>query len=266
MSLFHTIWIALTGLAIGGFLNVVIYRGPIIWGLVEAPQGQKGNFNLAVPRSHCPHCKAQINAIFLIPLLGYALTRGRCAHCHKKIPLLYPVIELAALLASLLALWVWGFSGAAIGAFILFCFLLCLAAIDARTGYLPDALTLPLLLLGLGANYLWGFVPIADAVIGAIAGYGTLALLAFTYRRFRGRDGLGGGDAKLLGALGAWSGWMALPLILMLAAFMALIWIGLLALRGRQITATTPLPFGPALALAGALIFTTQKALPGFMF
>ncbi len=266
MSLFHTIWIALTGLAIGSFLNVVIYRGPIIWGLVEAPQGQKGNFNLALPRSHCPHCKAQIHPLHLIPLLGYLLTKGHCAHCRKKISLLYPMVELAALLASLLALWVWGFSAAAIGAFILYCFLLCLATIDARTGYLPDALTLPLLLLGLGANYLWGFVPIADAVIGAIAGYGALALLAFFYRRVRGRDGLGGGDAKLLGALGAWTGWMALPLILMIAAFMALIWIGLLALRGRQITATTPLPFGPALALAGALIFTAQKALPGFMF
>ncbi len=266
MSLFHSIWIALTGLAIGSFLNVVIYRGPIIWGLVEPLEGQKTNFNLAFPRSHCPHCKTQIKAHHLIPLMGYLLIKGHCAHCHKKISPLYPMIELAALLASLLALWVWGFSGAAFGAFILFCFLLCLAAIDARTGYLPDALTLPLLWLGLGANYLWSFVPLADAVIGAVCGYGALALLAFFYRRFRGHDGLGGGDAKLLGALGAWAGWMALPPILMIAAILALVWIGFLALRGKQISATTALPFGPSLALAGALVFTAQKAIPDFMF
>jgi leader peptidase (prepilin peptidase)/N-methyltransferase len=240
----------IAGAALGSFLNVVIHRGPALWKLVD--ESDRGN--LAFPRSYCPSCRETIRWPHLIPLAGYAMLGGKCANCQAQISLRYPLVELAGAASATVALLVFGATTAAWLAFIFFLFLIALGVIDFETGFLPDALTLPLIALGLLANALGFFstAPVA-AILGAVIGYGAFRLIDMVFLRLRGIEGLGQGDAKLLAAFGAWLGWAALPPVVFLAAIMALIGTGLAALRGANIERETPIPFGPALAAAGAL-------------
>ncbi|MEQ8802992.1 MAG: A24 family peptidase [Haliea sp.] len=262
----HPGWLAtcllLFGLVVGSFLNVVIYRLPLMlqaqWRrdcceLLEQPApADEPALSLAAPNSHCPACKAPVRPWQNIPVVSYLALGGKCANCGVRISPRYPVVEL---LTGLLTLWLGLHYGAGLqllGAVLLTWALIALTLIDYDTQLLPDDITLPLLWLGLAFNLGGTFVPLADAVLGAIAGYGILWSVYWLFRLLTGKEGMGYGDFKLLAALGAWLGWQLLPLIILLSSVVGAV-VGLalrvIRRRGRDI----PIPFGPYLAAAGWL-------------
>ena len=270
------------GLMVGSFLNVVIYRLPVMldreWRAqcaeldghdhhaATAAAGPRERFNLLVPRSACPSCKAPITALQNIPLISWVFLRGRCARCGAGISLRYPLVEL---LTGILSAWVaaqFGFGFPALAALILTWFLIALTVIDIDHQLLPDSLTLPLLWLGLTLS-LWGPhggapvpVDVRSSLGGAVAGYLSLWSVYHLFRLVTGKEGMGYGDFKLFAALGAWLGWqMLLPVILIAAVVGALVGIALLTLR-RQSRAT-PIAFGPFLAAAGWLVLMSGHGL-----
>jgi len=255
-------WIALVlGLCIGSFLNVVIHRLPKMlerdWRAqcaeLEGREPDKSEpYNLVVPRSRCPSCAKPITALQNIPLLSWAALRGKCAGCGARISPRYPLVELTAGLFAAYAAWRFGFAPAAFGAMLLVWTLLAAGVIDFDTQLLPDDLTLPLLWAGLLFNLFGTFVTLPSAVIGAMVGYLALWLIYWTFKLTTGKEGMGYGDFKLLAALGAWLGWQALPLVILLSSVVgATIGISLMvfARHGRE----TPIPFGPYLAIAGVI-------------
>ena len=207
------------GILIGSFLNVVIYRGPALWGLIDTdfPRG-----SLAAPRSYCPACRTPIARWALIPVFGYLVLGGKCSSCGARISLQYPLVEIAGGLAAALSVLAFGMSWAALAGAIFLWSLIALAVIDFKTGYLPDALTLPLILLGLALSFTGWFASPIEAITGAVIGYGAFALIGVVFRHLRQIDGLGLGDAKLLAAIGAWAGAFALPLTIFAASLIAL--------------------------------------------
>ena len=267
---------AVLGLILGSFLNVVIARLPIMlehgwhdaytdWQGQAAPH--RPPFNLARPRSHCPQCQHTLGWTELIPVLSWCWQRGRCRHCGARIGWHYPAIELASMLLALACLARFGlqpFTVAAAG----FCLaLLALAAIDLRTLLLPDDINQPLLWAGLLVAVAgWGPITPAQAIVGASAGYLALWLLANGYRWITGREGMGQGDFKLLAALGAWLGPLALPALVLMASVLGLV-VALILILRRRANGRTPLPFGPCLALAGLIqLFAGASGTPGLAF
>ncbi|MDF1763518.1 MAG: A24 family peptidase [Oleibacter sp.] len=257
--------VVILSLLIGSFLNVVILRYPIMlfrgWKkdcaemateLPDHPALRKldSPYNLVTPASHCPNCQAQVKAWQNIPLLSYALLRGRCAGCDNKISLRYPIVELVTALLSAVVVWFvpWGWPLAALLVFTWF--LVAMSVIDIDHQILPDTMTLSLLWLGLLINTQGIFTDLASAVYGAAAGYGVLWSFFWIFKLLTGKDGMGFGDFKLLAALGAWFGLSYVPLILMLSSIVGAI-VGLAGIlilgRDRQL----PIPFGPYLAMAG---------------
>ena len=269
-------FVALLGLLVGSFINVVVYRLPIMleraWQSSELPNELPTEaFNLAVPRSHCPSCAQQLSASENVPVVSFLFLRGRCRHCKSRISARYPLVEIAASVASVLVAMTFGFTASTL-AFLAFAwFLLALSLIDLDHHLLPDDLTLPLLWLGLlvsAFNLGLPGVSLFDAVIGAAAGYITLWSLFWAFLLVTGKEGLGYGDFKLLAALGAWLGWQAiLPVLLLASLAGAAIGLILIVFGGRERSA--PLPFGPFLAAAGfvMLIWGPQAlALYGTLF
>lgn len=264
--LLDSLWVGglwgLLGLCLGSFLNVVVARLPVMmaqrWhddareALSMPTDTAPPVFNLAVPASHCPHCRTSLRWHDNLPLLGYLKRQGRCAHCQMPISIQYPLVELAG---GVLGVMVWWWQGSSLMTLVLLgaCLtLLALALIDARTQLLPDALTLPLLWAGLLFQLCFQPWQLSMAVIGAMAGYLSLWSLYWVFRLLTGKEGLGYGDFKLFAALGAWLGWQALPLLLLLAAAAGIVIGGLWqwrhpAQRGQL------MPFGPYLAGAGVL-------------
>lgn len=240
------------GALIGSFLNVVIYRGPAMWGLVDQDERPRGS--LVHPRSYCPSCREPIPFWRLVPVVSYLLQRGRCAACGAPIPPRYILVEIMGAAAAVLGVALFGLTPAALFAALFGWFLIALAVIDWETGYLPDWLTLPLVIAGLAANALGAFAPLPDALTGAVAGYLSFRLIAEAFVRLRGYEGLGQGDAKLLAAVGAWGGWQALPLVIFAASILTLAAVLCLRLANRTVTAQTPLAFGPGLCAAGYLV------------
>lgn len=257
---FYWLLLALLGAATGSLLNVVTWRLPLMIGGDARP-----GFNLWLPASHCPQCQTTVRWHDNIPLLSWLLLRGRCRHCRLRISYRYPLTELATLLLTLALGWLFP-PGILLLAVLLFSWLLlALVLIDAEHQLLPDALTMPLLWIGLAANLL-GWLPhpgLAAAVTGAIAGYLTLALLTHGYRLLSGKDALGLGDAKLLAALGAWLGWQQLPVLLLLASISGITWVLLAHLLFRR-SFNTPLPFGPFLSAAGLILLICANGYPFF--
>ena len=264
------------GLVVGSFLNVVIYRLPIMlersWreqcaeaygeaGVATMPAGAVERFNLVVPRSACPACRQPIPGWHNIPLVSWLLLRGRCASCGARISVRYPLVEaLSGALCAAVA-WKFGFGWPALAALTLTWFLVALAFIDIDHQLLPDNLTLPLLWLGLLLSLFGSAVPgsaslpvdIRSSLIGAVAGYVSLWSVYHLFRLLTGKEGMGYGDFKLFSALGAWLGWqMLLPVILVAAVVGAVVGIALIVLRGRS--RATPIAFGPFLAAAGWLM------------
>ena len=251
----------LIGLLIGSFLNVVIYRMPKMMQreFDDACAENCGKepvhadtFNLSMPRSACPHCGHKITALENIPVVSYLALRGKCSACRAQISARYPAIEL---LTGLLSAWlVWTFGSGSLGlATMVFGFLLvAMTFIDLDTQFLPDDLTYPLLWLGLLVNLTGAIVPLRDAVLGAVAGYMALWSVNALYKLVRKHDGMGNGDFKLLGALGAWMGWGMLPAIILLSSVVgAVIGIAMMVFGGTN--RETRIPFGPYLTGAGLI-------------
>ncbi len=250
----------LLGLTVGSFLNVVIYRLPLMmetrWRrdcceLLEIDrEKQVAPLNLATPNSHCPKCKAPIKPWHNIPVLGYLILRGKCDTCTQHIPARYPILELVTGLLTLALAWYFPLSIALLGAVLFTWALVALTMIDVDHQLLPDDITLPLLWMGLLFNLTGTYVGLGDAVIGAMGGYLTLWTVYQLFRLLTGKEGMGYGDFKLLAALGAWMGWQMLPIIILLSSAVgAIVGIAMMIIkrRGKDI----PIPFGPYLAAAG---------------
>lgn len=263
------------GLLVGSFLNVVIYRLPLMmetrWRRdccelleIEAEK-QDAPLNLATPNSHCPICKAAIKPWQNIPVLSYLLLGRKCRNCAAPISPRYPLIELVTGLMTLSLAWFFEAPPALIGAVLFTWSLIALTMIDIDHQLLPDDITLPLLWLGLLFNLAGTYVSLADAVIGAMAGYLILWAVYQGFRLLTGREGMGYGDFKLLAALGAWMGWQVLPEIILISSVVgATCGIALMAIkrRGREI----PIPFGPYLAIAGWLALVLGDGTYGSVF
>ena len=257
-AVFPWLWLVF-GLIMGSFLNVVIHRLPKMmerdWQAQCAemrgePLSEAKAFNLMGPGSQCPACEHPITALENIPVLSYLALRGRCSACKTRISLRYPMVELLAGIAAFYCANRYGFG---LGAFAATCFVWALIAasfIDFDTQLLPDSITLPLLWAGLLVALSGTFIDLRSAVIGSAGGYLALWSVYWLFKLATGKEGMGFGDFKLLAAIGAWTGWQMLLLVVLFSSFIgALVGIGLIVLarRGRNI----PIPFGPYLAAAG---------------
>ena len=259
----------LLGLLVGSFLNVVIHRLPAMmqreWEaqcaeLRAEPAPTPERYNIVVPRSRCPKCGHGITAVENQPVVSWLVLRGCCSACGARISARYPLVEaLTGALSGYLA-WHFGFGLPLLGA-LLFCWaVIALTFIDLDTTLLPDDITLPLLWLGLLLGLGNVFVPLRDAVIGAVAGYLALWSVYWGFKLLTGKEGMGYGDFKLLAAIGAFVGWSVLPLVILLSATVgAVMGIGLIvfARHGRSV----PIPFGPYLAIAGVIALLWGSAI-----
>ena len=267
------IFILVIGLLVGSFLNVVIHRLPIMMDREWKSQAQEilgppayepprsenttpTTYNLVVPRSACPKCGAMITAWQNIPVVSYLFLRGACANCKTKISIRYPLIELLTGVLSAAVAWKFGVTWYCGAALVLTWALIALSAIDFDHQLLPDDITLPLLwiglLLSLAPTIASVGLPVSsrDSIIGAAAGYVSLWSVYKLFKWLTGKEGMGYGDFKLLGALGAWLGWQMLLVIILLSACVgAIVGISLVVFRGRD--RDIPIPFGPYLAAAG---------------
>ena len=251
------------GLVVGSFVNVVVFRLPRMmeatWRaeclelLEGAPARETERFDLVRPPSACPACGHGLTALEMIPVVSYAMLRGRCSACRTRIPLRYPIVELCGALVAGSAAIHFGPGVEALAASALGWGLLAASVIDIEARLLPDSITLPLLWLGLAVNLTATFAPLRDCVIGAIAGYLLLWTVYHGFRLATGREGMGHGDFKLLAALGAWLGWPALPALVVLASLACAIGGMALVASGRA-SRSTALPFGPYLAVAGLAV------------
>ena len=264
--------LAVLGLVIGSFLNVVILRLPRMlqreWtrdcqALLEIEpedaaqastqpsiQLSTEEMSLILPASHCPQCETPIAVWDNIPVLSFVLLRGRCRHCAKPIGWRYPLVEALTAIATV-TVGVYTPWGLPLLAYLLLTWsLIALAGIDIDTQLLPDNITLPLLWAGLLFNLVSGAVALSDAVLGAAGGYLLLWSIYWLFKLATGKEGMGFGDFKLLAALGAWLGWQALPVIILLSSIVGAV-LGALILTLRGQGRSQPLPFGPYLAAAG---------------
>ena len=250
---------AALGLLVGSFLNVVILRLPRMmessWKtecreLLQLPAVEEPRISLASPPSCCPSCGSRIKPWHNVPVLSWLLLRGRCDKCGTAISVQYPLVEAFSGLAAAICAVHFGWSPQLLPALIFSWALIALTVIDLRTMLLPDDITQPLLWAGLLLALVPMFADLRDAVVGAAAGYLSLWSIFHLFKLITGKDGMGYGDFKLFAAFGAWLGWQALPMIILLSSVVgATIGIGLIA--ARRLGKEVPIPFGPYLAGAG---------------
>ncbi len=267
---FFVIFSVIFGLMVGSFLNVVIHRLPKMmereWHnncleLQGKDVPEQPKYTIVTPRSACPKCGHNIGAMENIPILSYLILGGKCKGCKTGISVRYPLIE--ALTGALIGAvaYKYGYTFATLFAWIFVLALITLTFIDLDTQLLPDDITLPLLWLGLLFNLNIGFTDLKSAVIGAMLGYLILWTVYWAFKLVTGKEGMGYGDFKLLGAIGAWFGWQLLPAVILLSSVVgAVIGISMIVFKGK--TGGTAIPFGPFLALGGivALFFGRQLA------
>ncbi|GMR20920.1 MAG: A24 family peptidase [Gammaproteobacteria bacterium] len=268
--------IGLLGLVVGSFLNVVIYRLPIMMQRQWRQQcelllkenskfEEEPSYNLVVPRSQCPKCGHLITAIENIPVISYLFQRGRCRDCGSRISPRYPLIEILSSSIALITAWKLGPNAQLLPALFLVWALIALTFIDIDQQLLPDSITLPLIWAGLLLNMVNLYTSLPSAVLGAVSGYLFLWIVYQTFKLFTGKEGMGFGDFKLLALFGAWLGWQNLPVIILLSSLLgAFIGILLIVLQGRD--RQQPIPFGPYLCLAGwiALLWGDELTLNYF--
>jgi leader peptidase (prepilin peptidase)/N-methyltransferase len=262
-------FVFIVSLMVGSFLNVVIYRLPIMmersWNTEIAEYTASQNqatpkadtlvepvFNLLKPDSRCPKCQHKIRVWENIPLMSWLLLKGKCSQCKHPISVRYPLVELTTGLLSTWVAWHFGFGLAGFAAVVATWLLIAMTFIDLDTMLLPDQLTLSLLWLGLLLSIGSPFVSSQDALIGAAVGYLSLWSLYWVFKLITGKEGMGYGDFKLLAAVGAWVGWQHLPVVILLSSFVgAVVGVTLLTMQGKD--KSQPIPFGPYLAAAGWL-------------
>ena len=248
------------GLLVGSFINVVILRLPVMmerrWRrecaeFLDHPASEDdAPFDLVTPRSRCPHCGHLITALENIPVISYLVLRGRCRSCGASISARYPFVELLSAGVAVTVAWQFGVTWQTAFALLLSWALLALTFIDLDRTWLPDDITLPFLWLGLLVNTSGIFTDPVSAIIGAVSGYLVLWFVYQVFKKLTGKEGMGYGDFKLLAMLGAWLGWQAIPLIVILSSLVGTVFgLGFILLRrlGRE----QPIPFGPYLAIAG---------------
>lgn len=269
---FYISTIIILGLLVGSFLNVVIYRLPVIFKRewrkdccqyleenykatiqLDTSNEPAEPFNLVKPDSTCPTCGHQIRAWENIPIISYIFLKAKCSNCSSPISIRYPLIELLSAVTAALCAWHFGFSLAGASAILLTWALISLAMIDYDTQYLPDQITLPFLWLGLILNLSDTFTDIESAIIGAIAGYLVLWSVHHLFKLITKKDGMGYGDFKLLALLGAWLGWQFLPAIIIMSSLVGSI-IGISLILFKKHQREIPIPFGPYLAIAGWIV------------
>ncbi|MGR8979967.1 MAG: prepilin peptidase [Gammaproteobacteria bacterium] len=266
----------IVGLLVGSFLNVVIFRLPVMmktgWRrecleflqqspedipeslhpIMERKDTADEPFNLLLPSSHCPHCNATVKPHHNIPVISYLFLKGKCADCKAPISVRYPLVELFTALASTLVAWHFGYSPQAFFALLLTWSLITLSFIDFDHQLLPDSINLPLLWLGLLLSLFDIYTDSRSSIIGAIAGYGSLWLVYHLFRLATGKEGMGYGDFKLLALFGAWLGWQYVPLIILLSSLVGAL-IGIAMVLFVKHDHAVPIPFGPYIAGAGWL-------------
>jgi leader peptidase (prepilin peptidase)/N-methyltransferase len=241
MPLMQWYWPVAAAPFVGSFLTVLITRPSagrsVVWG-----------------RSTCDHCGHPLGIGDLVPIASWLAAGGRCRYCDAPVAALYAGVEAAALAAAVWAAALTAGASLWLSCALAWC-LLALAVIDVREGLLPDALTFPLLLIGLAAAIPEGRTDLLDRGIGAIAGFASLAVTRVLYRRIRGREGLGLGDAKLLGAAGAWVSWEGLPSVVLIGSIVTLTWALAERWRGRPVVLDQRIPFGPGLCLGAWIVW-----------
>jgi leader peptidase (prepilin peptidase) / N-methyltransferase len=249
------------GALIGSFLNVVIYRLPMMmeraWedeiALAQDKEpAERERFNLIVPRSRCGHCGHAITALENVPVVSWVALRGKCSACKTPISARYPTVELVTASLFLACAFTFGATLQTLAAMLFCAVLVALTGIDLDTQLLPDQLTLPLLWIGLLLNIAGLFARLPDAVIGAAVGYLVLWSVYWLFKLLTGREGMGYGDFKLLGALGAWFGWQALPMLLLISSVVGAV-VGIVVLIVQKKGRNTAIAFGPYLAIAGII-------------
>ncbi|MEO0440113.1 MAG: A24 family peptidase [Pseudomonadota bacterium] len=246
--LFHPVAGAVYGLVIGSFLATILVRWPVGLSVVSG-------------RSRCDHCQTELGWADLVPVVSYVLRSGKCRTCGERIAPEHPAIEITAAVIGALALALAPNLHGLLGAFLGWQLLL-LGALDVKHHWLPDRLTLLLVLSGLLAGLMFSEPGLADRVIGAVAGFGSLAAIRHLYFLAREKEGLGQGDAKLLAGIGAWLGWAALPLVILFACLIGLSGILLSRLKGQSVDADTALPFGGYLAVAAFPLWLVTTSIP----
>jgi leader peptidase (prepilin peptidase) / N-methyltransferase len=280
MLLMLVILVFVTGSCIGSFLNVVIYRLPVMlqrqWqhdaksflDIEEdaSDENQSKTFNLAFPGSACPVCKAKIKPWQNIPILSYLLLRGKCHSCKTTISIRYPLVELLTGFITVGLLLLFGLTYQFGAVLVLTYISIALFGIDADHQLLPDDLTMPLVWLGLLVNSQALFVTLDNALWGAVLGYGVLWSVFWIFKLFTGKEGMGYGDFKLLAAYGAWFGIAVLPNTILLSSLIGSVAGGWLIWRKGH-NSQTPIPFGPFIILAGWLtaIFPEQFTLMNYI-
>lgn len=253
--------IALIGLIVGSFLNVLIYRLPVMLERMwkhectllldpNAPADEPPIYNLFFPRSRCRQCQKPLAWYHNFPVLSFILLRGRCAYCRAKISWRYPMVELLCAVLSGFLAWFYGWNIQLVASLIFTWFLIPLLFIDFDHQLLPDNLTLPLLWLGLFFNIQYTFASLASAVAGAIIGYLFFWVVYWLFRLVTKKEGMGHGDFKLLAALAAWTGWEYLLMLVLISGILGLI-ISITTAIVRRHSVKQAMPYGPALAIAG---------------
>ncbi|PHS70854.1 MAG: prepilin peptidase [Cycloclasticus sp.] len=270
-SFIFYISVGVLGLLIGSFLNVVVYRLPIMlrrnwrkecYNFLEQKNTDTDSsdiLSLSQPRSRCPSCQHAISAVENIPVISYLFLKGRCKSCHSPISPRYPIVELATAGLSVLIALHFGVTFQTIAALLFTWALISLTLIDFDTQLLPDSICLPLLWFALLISLFDTFTDTQSAIIGALAGYLVLWCVFWAFKIITGKEGMGYGDFKLLAAIGAFLGWQMLPLVIILSAFVgATIGVASILLSGRD--KNTPMPFGPYLSIAAfiALIWGNE--------
>lgn len=261
---FFLLVIAALSLLVGSFLNVVIYRLPKMlindWNMEcreylglkpsSTAESEAERLNLCLPLSHCTHCKKGLKPWHNIPIISFLVLHGKCAYCKAKISFRYPLVEFLCCVASVYVAWRFGFTPQTIGALLFTWIIICLTFVDIDYHLLPDQLTLSLMWVGLLLSIYGVFCNSQDAIIGAVAGYLIFAVTQWVFKLVTGKVGMGQGDFKFLAGLGAFLGWQQLPIIILFASVIGLVFgLAHMTIKGQY--KSTPLPFGPYLAIAG---------------
>lgn len=265
------------GLLVGSFLNVVIYRLPVMMendadefveyhlkkknhvettseAELELPSNDttptKPTFNLLTPPSRCGNCGSAVRPWQNIPIISWLILKGKCGTCKTSISMRYPLVELLTGVLFAIVAWQYDWDYVTVWGCILTAFIIAMVFIDADTQLLPDDLTIPLVWLGLLFNWHTGFIPLEKALLGAVVGYMSLWIFFHVYKLFTGKEGMGYGDFKMLAAIGAWAGMAVLPIVLISAAL-----IGIIAALIKGVKKGQPMAFGPCLGVAGWFVF-----------